>query len=52
MLGRLSYQKNFEPFLDQLKATSFKRKINLKVKIAGDGELMAIFKNKYSMVII
>ena len=51
MLGRLSYQKNFEPFLDQLKATFFKRKINLKVKIAGDGELMSVFKNKYSCLI-
>ena len=51
MLGRLSYQKNFEPFLDQLNEISFKRKINLKVKIAGDGELMSVFKNKYSHLI-
>ena len=51
MLGRLSYQKNFEPFLDQLNETYLKRKINLKVKIAGDGELMSVFKNKYSRLI-
>ena len=51
MIGRLSYQKNFEPFLDQLKENYLKRKINLKVKIAGDGELMSVFKNKYSRLI-
>ena len=51
MLGRLSYQKNFEPFLDQLNAAHFNRKIKLKVKIAGDGELMSVFKKKYSRLI-
>ena len=51
MLGRLSYQKNFELFLDQFKENYVKRKINLKVKIAGDGELMSVFKYKYSRLI-
>ncbi len=51
MVGRLSYQKNFEPFLDQLQKASSQRNINLKVKIAGDGELMSIFKKKYSFLI-
>ena len=51
MVGRLSYQKNFEPFLDQLKEAHFKRKIKLKVKIAGDGEFMSVFKKKYSRLI-
>ena len=51
MVGRISYQKNFEPFLDQLQEASSKRNINLKVKIAGDGELMSIFKKKYHFLI-
>lgn len=51
MVGRLSYQKNFEPFLDQLQEAASQRNINLKVKIAGDGELMSIFKKKYYFLI-
>ena len=50
MIGRLCPQKNFTPLLDQCleRITEIK---NLKIKIAGEGEYISLFENRYEKLI-
>lgn len=51
MMGRLSEQKNFTPLLDQISSLTFKEDHNMKIFIAGEGDLRKSIERNYSDLI-